>query len=199
MAQFSANGYRYDAYKNFKFQLIWDGRTVAGVSAATVTVAAISYYLIELPIRRAFTRPAGTHASLVGWGRLAPLAVPVTIALLLAIAGLVVTRPEVWRPERMSWGRPSSPGPALTAAPTMISPTVASRLAPIARPGRRTRSLRSPTGRCRDAASPGFPTSSTSERRTPTTPDVISGTPAGGALSPRTIRTSRSFCSIAGS
>jgi phage tail-like protein len=32
MAQFSANPTRFDPYKNFKFQLRWDGRVVAGVS-----------------------------------------------------------------------------------------------------------------------------------------------------------------------
>jgi phage tail-like protein len=32
MAQFSVNTYRFDPYKNFKFQVKWDGRTVAGVS-----------------------------------------------------------------------------------------------------------------------------------------------------------------------
>jgi phage tail-like protein len=32
MAQFSVNTSRFDPYKNFKFQVKWDGRTVAGVS-----------------------------------------------------------------------------------------------------------------------------------------------------------------------
>jgi phage tail-like protein len=32
MAKFSVNTYRFDPYKNFKFQVKWDGRTVAGVS-----------------------------------------------------------------------------------------------------------------------------------------------------------------------
>jgi phage tail-like protein len=32
MAKFSVNSYRFDPYKNFKFQVKWDGRTVAGVS-----------------------------------------------------------------------------------------------------------------------------------------------------------------------
>lgn len=32
MAQFTVNTNRFDPYKNFKFQIIWDGRTVAGVS-----------------------------------------------------------------------------------------------------------------------------------------------------------------------
>ncbi|MBN1175000.1 MAG: phage tail protein [Micromonosporaceae bacterium] len=32
MAQFSANGNRYDPYKNFKFKVTWDGHTVAGIS-----------------------------------------------------------------------------------------------------------------------------------------------------------------------
>ena len=30
--QFIANAYRYDPYKNFKFQVWWDGKAVAGVS-----------------------------------------------------------------------------------------------------------------------------------------------------------------------
>jgi phage tail-like protein len=32
MAQFSVNTSRFDPYKNFKFQVKWDGRTVAGIS-----------------------------------------------------------------------------------------------------------------------------------------------------------------------
>jgi len=32
MAQFSVNTQRFDAYKNFKFRVKWDGRYVAGVS-----------------------------------------------------------------------------------------------------------------------------------------------------------------------
>jgi phage tail-like protein len=32
MAQFSVNTHRFDAYKNFKFRVMWDGRPVAGVS-----------------------------------------------------------------------------------------------------------------------------------------------------------------------
>jgi phage tail-like protein len=32
MAQFSVNAQRFDPYKNFKFQVKWDGRYVAGVS-----------------------------------------------------------------------------------------------------------------------------------------------------------------------
>ena len=32
MAQFSVNTTRFDPYKNFKFQVKWDGRYVAGVS-----------------------------------------------------------------------------------------------------------------------------------------------------------------------
>lgn len=32
MAQFSVNAQRFDPYKNFKFRVKWDGRTVAGVS-----------------------------------------------------------------------------------------------------------------------------------------------------------------------
>jgi phage tail-like protein len=32
MAQFSVNAERFDPYKNFKFQVKWDGRYVAGVS-----------------------------------------------------------------------------------------------------------------------------------------------------------------------
>jgi phage tail-like protein len=32
MAQFSVNAKRFDPYKNFKFQVKWDGRYVAGVS-----------------------------------------------------------------------------------------------------------------------------------------------------------------------
>ena len=32
MAQFSVNPTRFDAYKNFKFRVKWDGRYVAGVS-----------------------------------------------------------------------------------------------------------------------------------------------------------------------
>jgi phage tail-like protein len=32
MAQFSVNAQRFDAYKNFKFRVKWDGRYVAGVS-----------------------------------------------------------------------------------------------------------------------------------------------------------------------
>jgi hypothetical protein len=32
MAQFTVNPQRVDPYKNFKFQLKWDGRVVAGVS-----------------------------------------------------------------------------------------------------------------------------------------------------------------------
>ena len=30
--QFIANAYRYDPYKNFKFQVWWDGKAVAGIS-----------------------------------------------------------------------------------------------------------------------------------------------------------------------
>ena len=32
MTQFSVNTHRFDPYKNFKFRVKWDGRTVAGVS-----------------------------------------------------------------------------------------------------------------------------------------------------------------------
>src|ERR1044072_3028686 len=32
MAQFTVNAQRFDAYKNFKFRVKWDGRYVAGVS-----------------------------------------------------------------------------------------------------------------------------------------------------------------------
>jgi len=32
MAEFSVNAQRFDPYKNFKFQIMWDGRVVAGVS-----------------------------------------------------------------------------------------------------------------------------------------------------------------------
>ena len=32
MAQFEVNAHRFDPYKNFKFLVRWDGRTVAGVS-----------------------------------------------------------------------------------------------------------------------------------------------------------------------
>lgn len=32
MVQFSANTYRFDPYKNFKFRIKWDGKYVAGVS-----------------------------------------------------------------------------------------------------------------------------------------------------------------------
>ena len=32
MAKFSVNPHRFDPYKNFKFRVKWDGRTVAGVS-----------------------------------------------------------------------------------------------------------------------------------------------------------------------
>jgi phage tail-like protein len=35
MAQFTVNPTRLDPYKNFKFQLVWDGHTVAGVSKVT--------------------------------------------------------------------------------------------------------------------------------------------------------------------
>jgi len=36
MAQFSANAQRFDAYKNFKFRVRWDGRYVAGISKVGV-------------------------------------------------------------------------------------------------------------------------------------------------------------------
>lgn len=32
MAQFPVNTHRFDPYKNFKFRVQWDGRTVAGIS-----------------------------------------------------------------------------------------------------------------------------------------------------------------------
>jgi phage tail-like protein len=32
MAQFTVNAQRFDPYKNYKFRLKWDGRTIAGVS-----------------------------------------------------------------------------------------------------------------------------------------------------------------------
>ncbi|MBD3273742.1 MAG: phage tail protein [Candidatus Marinimicrobia bacterium] len=32
MAKFSVNTHRFDPYKNFKFQVRWDGKTVAGIS-----------------------------------------------------------------------------------------------------------------------------------------------------------------------
>jgi phage tail-like protein len=32
MAQFSVNTHRFDPYKNFKFRVVWNNRTVAGVS-----------------------------------------------------------------------------------------------------------------------------------------------------------------------
>ncbi|WP_020672135.1 phage tail protein [Amycolatopsis nigrescens] len=32
MAEFTVNAQRFDPYKNFKFLVLWDGRTVAGVS-----------------------------------------------------------------------------------------------------------------------------------------------------------------------
>jgi len=35
MAQFSVNAERFDAYKNFKFRVRWDGQYVAGVSKVT--------------------------------------------------------------------------------------------------------------------------------------------------------------------
>ena len=35
MAQFSTNTHRFDPYKNFKFRIKWDGKTVAGVSKIT--------------------------------------------------------------------------------------------------------------------------------------------------------------------
>lgn len=35
MAQFSVNPQRFDAYKNFKFRVKWDGRYVAGISKVT--------------------------------------------------------------------------------------------------------------------------------------------------------------------
>lgn len=35
MAQFSVNTHRFDPYKNFKFRVKWDGKTVAGVSKAS--------------------------------------------------------------------------------------------------------------------------------------------------------------------
>jgi phage tail-like protein len=30
--EFKVNTYRYDPYKNFRFKVVWDGRTVAGIS-----------------------------------------------------------------------------------------------------------------------------------------------------------------------
>ena len=32
MAQFTVNTHRFDPYKNFKFRVVWDGITVAGIS-----------------------------------------------------------------------------------------------------------------------------------------------------------------------
>ena len=32
MPEFSVNKHRFDPYKNFKFLVLWDGRTVAGIS-----------------------------------------------------------------------------------------------------------------------------------------------------------------------
>lgn len=32
MAQFTVNTHRFDPYKNFKFQILWDGAVVAGIS-----------------------------------------------------------------------------------------------------------------------------------------------------------------------
>lgn len=32
MAEFQINAHRFDPYKNFKFLVLWDGRTVAGIS-----------------------------------------------------------------------------------------------------------------------------------------------------------------------
>ena len=32
MAEFTVNPQRFDPYKNFKFLVLWDGRTVAGIS-----------------------------------------------------------------------------------------------------------------------------------------------------------------------
>jgi len=32
MAQFTVNTHRFDPYKNFKFRVVWDGVTVAGIS-----------------------------------------------------------------------------------------------------------------------------------------------------------------------
>lgn len=32
MAKFTVNPHRFDPYKNFKFRVVWDGRTVAGIS-----------------------------------------------------------------------------------------------------------------------------------------------------------------------
>ena len=46
MAQFSVNATRSDPYKNFKFRLKWDGRTVAGVNkvgALKRTIATIDH------------------------------------------------------------------------------------------------------------------------------------------------------------
>jgi phage tail-like protein len=44
--QFPVNSYRYDPYKNFKFQVWWDGRCVAGdsrVSALKMSTEAVSH------------------------------------------------------------------------------------------------------------------------------------------------------------
>ncbi len=38
MAQFPVNPHRFDPYKNFKFRVKWDGRTVAGVSKVSSLV-----------------------------------------------------------------------------------------------------------------------------------------------------------------
>jgi phage tail-like protein len=35
MTQFTVNAGRFDPYKNFKFRVKWDGRTVAGISAVS--------------------------------------------------------------------------------------------------------------------------------------------------------------------
>ncbi|MEU6467407.1 phage tail protein [Streptomyces sp. NPDC046976] len=32
MAEFTVDAHRFDPYKNFKFLVLWDGRTVAGIS-----------------------------------------------------------------------------------------------------------------------------------------------------------------------
>ena len=38
MSEFSVNPHRFDPYKNFKFRVVWDGRTVAGVSRVSPLV-----------------------------------------------------------------------------------------------------------------------------------------------------------------
>jgi phage tail-like protein len=66
MAEFAVNTHRFDAYKNFKFRVKWEGKYVAGVSSVSAlgrTTEVITYRTGSEP---SLTRKARTLRFLNG-------------------------------------------------------------------------------------------------------------------------------------